>query len=124
VAGRRVLIKSIRLTEDEAAELREYLEATGEVEAVTLRRAAMRGLREMRVSHAIQQYVEDRDSERAAQIAGLPRAEFLHLLAQKGISVLDEPSTLDVELHALARQFDDSRLDAAANELTGTTGKR
>ena len=119
-----MLIKSIRLTEDEAAELREYLEATGEVEAVTLRRAAMRGLREMRVSHAIQQYVEDRDSERAAQIAGLPRAEFLHLLAQKGISVLDEPSTLDVELHALARQFDDSRLDAAANELTGTTGKR
>ena len=32
--------KSIRLTEEEAADLREYLEITGEVEAVALKRAA------------------------------------------------------------------------------------
>jgi hypothetical protein len=37
--------KSIRLTEAEAADLREYLEITGEVEAVALKRAAMRGIR-------------------------------------------------------------------------------
>ena len=45
--------KSIRLTEDEVADLHEYLELSDEVEAVALRRAAVRGIRELRMTEAI-----------------------------------------------------------------------
>lgn len=48
-----MLTKSIRLTEEEAAELREYLAATGEVEATVLKRAALRGLKELRLEQGI-----------------------------------------------------------------------
>jgi predicted HTH domain antitoxin len=108
--------KSIRLTEEEVAQLREYLEISGDVEAVALRRAAVRGIRELRLAEAIRVYLEDRDAAYAARIAGLRRAQFLHVLADKGISVLDAPSSLATELEALARRFGDERLAAAAVE--------
>jgi hypothetical protein len=109
--------KSIRLTEEEAADLREYLAITGEVEAVALKRAAVRGIRELRLAEAINVFIEDRDAEFGARIAGLPRAQFLHVLAEKGISVLDGPSHLGSELEGLARRFGDQRLARAAAEL-------
>jgi predicted HTH domain antitoxin len=108
--------KSIRLTEEEAADLREYLELTGEVEAVALKRAAVRGIRELRLAEGIRVYLEERDSGHAARVAGLPRAEFLHVLADKGISVLDGPSSLATDLDGLARRFGDQRLARAAAE--------
>jgi predicted HTH domain antitoxin len=109
--------KSIRLTEDEVADLREYLDLTGEVEAVALKRAAMRGIRELRLAEAIRIYLEERDTEHSARVAGLPRAQFLHELAEKGISVLEEPSSLASELEGLARRFGDQRLAQVATEL-------
>lgn len=112
-----VITKSIRLTEAEARDLREYLEFTGEIEAVALKRAALRGLREMRISEGLRAYLEERDSYAAAQIAGVPRAEFMHVLASHGISVLDEPSSLSVELESLARRSGDERLAATARQL-------
>jgi hypothetical protein len=54
--------KSIRLSDEEAASLREYVELSGEVEAVALKRAAMRGLREFRLDQAILAYINGRDS--------------------------------------------------------------
>src|SRR6266851_9148552 len=95
--------KSIRLTKQEAAELREYLDITGEVEAVALKRAALRGIRELRLAEAIRVYLDERDTEHGARVAGLPRAQFLHVLIEKGISVLDGPSSLATELDGLAR---------------------
>ena len=109
--------KSIRLTEEEVAELREYLDISGDVEAVALRRAAVRGIRELRLAEAIRVYLEERDAEHGARIAGLPRAQFLHVLADKGISVLDGPSSMTTELEGLARRFGDERLAAAASEV-------
>jgi predicted HTH domain antitoxin len=109
--------KSIRLTEAEAADLREYLEITGEVEAVALKRAAIRGIRELRLAEAIRLYVEERDAGHGARVAGLPRAQFLHVLAEKGVSVLEGPSGLASELDALARRFGDQALAGAAAEL-------
>jgi hypothetical protein len=44
-----MITKSIRLTEDEAASLRNYVTLTGEVEANVLKRAALRGLRDIRL---------------------------------------------------------------------------
>jgi predicted HTH domain antitoxin len=112
-----LITKSIRLTEQEAADLREYLDITGEVEAVALKRAALRGIRELRLTEAIRVYLDERDTERGARIAGLPRAQFLHVLAEKGISVLEGPSSLASELDGLARRFEDQRLAQVAAEL-------
>jgi len=112
-----VLTKSIRLTEAEAAELRAYLDVSGEVEAVALKKAALRGIRELRLGEAILLYLDERDTERAARVAGLPRAQFLNVLAEKGISVLDEPSSLTFELEGLARRFGNQRLAQVAADL-------
>ena len=112
-----MLTKSIRLTEEEAAELREYLDISGEIEAVALKRAALRGIRELRLSEAMLQYLAERDTERAARVAGLPRAQFLNVLAEKGISILAEPSSLASELENLAHRFGNERLAQVAAEL-------
>jgi len=112
-----MLTKSIRLTEDEAAELREYVDISGEIEAVALKKAALRGIRELRLSEAILLYLNERDTDRAARAAGLPRAQFLNVLAEKGISVLEEPSSLASELEGLARRFGNERLTQVAADL-------
>ena len=109
--------KSIRLTEEEVADLHEYLEVTGEVEAVALKRAAVRGIRELRLAEAIRVYLDERDSEHGARIAGLPRAQFLHVLTEKGIGILDGPSSLASEMEGLARRFGDRRLSEAAAKV-------
>jgi hypothetical protein len=100
--------KSIRLTEEEAAELREYLDISGEIEAVALKRAAIRGIRELRLAEAIRVYLDERDTEHSARIAGL---------TEKGITVLDGPSSLAAELEGLARRLGDQRLARVAAEL-------
>jgi predicted HTH domain antitoxin len=112
-----MVTKSIRLTEQEAAELREYLDISGEIEAVALKKAALRGIRELRLSEAILQYLDQRDTDRAARVAGLPRAQFLNVLTEKGISVLVEPSSLASELEGLARRFANERLAQVAADL-------
>jgi len=62
-------------------------------------------------------YLEERDAAHGARLAGLPRAQFLQVLADKGIRVLDGPSSLATELEGLARRFGDERLAAAASEV-------
>jgi len=114
---RMLTTKSIRLTDEELADLREYLDISGEVEAVALKRAAVRGIRELRLAEAIRVYLEERDSEHASHIAGLPRAQFLQVLTDKGISVLEGQSSLASEMEGLARRFGDRRLAQAAIEV-------
>src|SRR5579864_6883407 len=114
--------KSIRLTEEEVADLHEYLEISGEIEAVALKRAAMRGIRELRLAEAIRVYLDERDSEHGARIAGLPRAQFLNFLTEKGVSVLDGPSSLSAEIEGLARRFGDTRLADVAAEVEPLRG--
>ena len=48
-----MLTKSIRLTDEEASELDDVVQQSGEVEASVLKRAALRGLREDRVDRAV-----------------------------------------------------------------------
>jgi hypothetical protein len=109
--------KSIRLTEEEAAELREYLAVTGEVEAVALKRAALRGLKDLRLEQGILAYLDGRGSAEAARIAGLSRAELIQVLIEKGITLLEGPSTLGAELEALAEALGNDRLAGAARDL-------
>ena len=68
-----MVTKSIRLTEEEAAELQKYLAVTGEVEAAVLKRGTLRGLKELRLEQGILAYLTGQGSAEAADIAGLPR---------------------------------------------------
>lgn len=106
--------KSIRLSEEEAHELRAYVTLTGEIEAVALKNAAVRGLRAGRLDRGILAYVNGLDSAEAAVIAGLPRARFLDLLMERGITVLDGPSTVREEVAQYAKLVGDERLQRLA----------
>jgi hypothetical protein len=109
--------KSIRLSDAEADSLRELRAETGESEAAVLRRATVRGLQELRLERGLLAYLGGTTSHEAAMIAGLPRAAFLDLLAERGIVMLQGPSTLASELDALATQLGNPRLAAAAATL-------
>jgi hypothetical protein len=110
--------KSIRLSDDEAQRLRDLGAETGEPESVILRRAALRGLQELRLERGLLAYLDGASSAEGAAIAGLPRAAFLDALAERGIVMLRGPSTLASELDALATLLGNSRLAAAAAKLT------
>ncbi|MCC7104466.1 MAG: hypothetical protein IT307_04925 [Chloroflexi bacterium] len=114
-----MVTKSIRLTDEEADELHSYLGLTGEVEGVALKRAAMRGLRELRLEKGIMAYLGGQGSAAAAEMAGLPRAAFLQALVDRRISLLEEPSALAMELEELGEQLGNDRLRAAASKLAG-----
>jgi predicted HTH domain antitoxin len=109
--------RSIRLSEAEANEIRQLRAETGEAEESLLRRAALRGIRDLRLELSIQAFSNGRGSAEAAAIAGLPRAIFLDLLADRGVTLLEGPSTLGAEAEALARRLGDQRLADVARTL-------
>jgi len=109
--------KSIRMTDEEADELQRLLAATGEDEDIVLHRAALRGLRALRLDEGIRVFQEGRGSSEAAAVAGLPRAVFLQTLIDQGVVVLDGPSSLTDELDGLADEFGDNRLRELAQRL-------
>jgi hypothetical protein len=47
----------------------------------------------------------------------LPRAQFLHVLSEKGVSIFAGPSSLAAEMEGLARRFGDWRLLEAAADV-------
>jgi hypothetical protein len=82
-----------------------------------LKRAAGRRLRNLRLERGILAYLEGKSSTDAAIIAGTGRAEFLMLLVEKGIVILDGPSTIQTELEFLASRLENERLALAARSL-------
>ncbi|MBI4494391.1 MAG: hypothetical protein HY690_16530 [Chloroflexi bacterium] len=112
-----MITKSIRLTEEEATELRDFLDLTGEVEAAVLKRAALHGLQELRLEQAALAYLKSGDSYEAAEIARLPRAQFLSVLMDRGVALLKDPSTLLEEVSFLADALGSERLRAAVSRL-------
>ena len=114
-----MLTKSIRLTEEEARDLEELVLSSGEVEASVLKRAALRGLRDERLDKAVLLYLNGASSSEAATLAHVPRAKFLDLLVEKGITLLDAPSGVPEELEAVAALFGDRRLAEVAGQIRG-----
>ena len=108
---------SVQLSEEEAEELRQLQAATGESKEDVLRRAAVQGIRDLRLEQGIRAFKEGGSSSEAATIAGLPRAVFLQMLIDRGITLLDGPSTLGPALAELGRRLGDSRLTDAAQDL-------
>ena len=115
-----MITKSIRLTEEEAASLRRYVELTGEVEANVLKRAALRGLGDLRLERAIARYLETGDSHKAGEIAGIGRAPFLWEAMERGVQILRGPSRMEDTLQALGTELGDERLIAAGRKLAAS----
>lgn len=110
-------IKSIQLSDDEATELDQYASASGESESEALKRAALHGLRTLRLERAIEAFRNGLSSSEACEIAGLPRAIFLQMLIDRDVVILDDPSTFLSEVEHLAEYLGSERLAAAARKV-------
>jgi hypothetical protein len=84
-----------------------------------LLRAAIRRLRAERIEQAVLLYLDGAGSAEAADLARVPRAEFLDLLASKGVALLDAPSSIPEELEAMGKMLGDDRLTDVAHLLRG-----
>lgn len=114
----RATPRTVRYTESEVREIREYAELTGEQEAVVLARASIRGLREERFERGLLAYLGGSSSSEAAAMAGLGRHTFLVRAAERGALMGDsEPATLLQDLSRVADVLNDERLAAAIAEV-------
>ena len=112
-----MVTRSVRLSDEDAEALRQLQAATDEPEEEILRRAAVRGLRDLRLEQGIKAFKNGSGSGEAAAIAGLPRAVFFEILLDRGIEVDGGPSTLGPALLSLGRSLGDKRLIRAAEFL-------
>jgi len=116
-----MITKSIRLSDHEAAIVREYVDLTGEVEASVLRRAMLRGLQDLKLEQAVTFYLRNGDSDEAAKVAGLPRAQFLNVLIDRGVTLLKGPSTVAEDVAFLAEALGNERLRSAAAAVASSS---
>jgi hypothetical protein len=112
-----MVTRSVHLSDEEAEALRQLQAATGESEEDILRRAAVQGIRDLRLEQGIKAFKNGSGSGEAAAIAGLPRAIFLESLLDRGVEIDGGPSTLGPALAALGRSLGDKRLTKAAEFL-------
>ena len=107
----KAIAKTVRYTEDEIREIREYADLTGEQEAVLLERASIRGLREERLERGLMAYLGGAGSSEAAHVAGLDRHTFLNVALERGVVMSDDdPGTLLRDLAQAAEVLHDERL--------------
>jgi predicted HTH domain antitoxin len=77
-------------------------------------------LDETRLEEGLQAFIQGEGSigsTEAARIAGVPRAEFLQILIDRGISMMHGPWSLAAELESMARYLGDEELAAVAAAL-------
>lgn len=115
----KAIARTVRYTEKEVREIREYAELTGEQEAVLLARASIRGLREERFERGLLAYLGGTSSFEAAGIAGVDRHTFLIRAAERGAIIDDTvPGTLLQDLSRVAEVLGDERLAAAVARVS------
>jgi len=122
MVSKATVSRAIQLSGEEAEGLGLLAAETGKSEEELLRRAAVRGLRELRLEQGIRAFKDGRGSSEGARIAGLPRAHFLETLLDRGVPILDGPSTLGPALAALGASLGDQRLIDAAQTVAREQG--
>jgi hypothetical protein len=111
--------RTVRYTDEEVREIREYALLTGEQEAVVLARASIRGLREERFERGLLALLGGSGSTEAAVIAGLDRHTFLVRATERGATVGDtDPATLLADLSRAAEFLGDERLATAVETVS------
>lgn len=113
-----MVIRSVHLSDEDVKALRQLQAVTGESEEDILRRAAVHGIRDLRLEQGIRAFKEGGSSSEAAAIAGLPRAVFFEILLDRGIEVLGPEPSLATQLAELGRRLGDQRLTEAARFLS------
>jgi hypothetical protein len=115
----KAVARTVRYTENEVNEIREYAELTGEQEAVVLARASIRGLREERFERGLLAYLGGISSSEAASVAGVDRHTFLVRATERGAIAGDtEPATLLQDLSRVAEVLGDERLATAVARVS------
>jgi len=112
-----MVTRVVQLSDEDAEALRQLQAETGESEEDILSRAAVRGIKDLRLEQGIQAFKQGLGSGEAAAIAGLPRAVFFEILLDRGVEVDGGPSTFGPALAALGRSLADKRLTKAASRL-------
>ncbi|MFN8634742.1 MAG: hypothetical protein U0893_12875 [Chloroflexota bacterium] len=112
-----MLTRSVQLSDEDAEGLRHLLAETGESEEELLRRATVRGIRDLRLELGIRAFKDGRSSGEAAAIAGLPRAIFLETLLDRGVVILGDTPSLGDQLAGLAQGLGDERMAKFARKL-------
>lgn len=103
---RKMHSKSVRLTEAEAALLRQISEAELISEAALMRKFVLEGLRRYRLDHAIKQYQEgELDLSSAAQVAGIAILELMGELHRRGVDIYGPEHRLKEGLGELVEAF-------------------
>src|SRR5437588_539672 len=115
-----MVTKSINLSEEEAAVIDELVDLTGESEPSMLKRATLRGLRELRIDQAVSMYEHDGEASAAAAVAGLPRVQFLTVLIDRGVELLKDASSLREQVSFLAEALDNDRLRDTVSQERST----
>ena len=115
--GLSVRKKLIEITDDEADEIENFVAATGEAESAVLKSVLLRGVRLARLERGLQDFRDHGSSSAGAAIAGLPRAEFLEKLMDRGIVLLDGPTVFTDDLRSLAEEIGSERLGRIATAL-------
>jgi len=89
---------SVRLPEDEQAELDELAELLGQDRSTTMRQALGEGVETLRIRHAVEQYVNDDVSvNEAARLAGVSIAEWLELAHERGLTTQLDATDLEFD---------------------------
>jgi hypothetical protein len=115
----KAVARTVRYSENEVREIREYAELTGEQEAVLLARASIRGLREERFERALMAFLGGISSSEAASMAGVDRHTFIVRAVERGATVGDtESGTLLQDLSRVAEVMGDERLAAAVASVS------
>jgi hypothetical protein len=113
-----MVTRSVHLSDEDAEALRQLQAATGESEEEMLRRAAVQGIRDLRLEEGIRAFKAGMSSGEACVIAGRPRAIFLQELIDRGVELLGPEPSLATQLAALGRALGDDRLVKAAKFLS------
>lgn len=104
--GHKMLPKSVRLTEAEAALLRQISEAELISEAALMRKFVLEGVRRYRLDQAVKRYQEgDLDLSSAAQVAGLAIRELMGEFHRRGVDIYGPEDRLGEGIGALAEVF-------------------
>lgn len=98
--------KSIRLSLEEADELRHLVEETAYAEAALMRQWVLKGMQQFRIHAAISAYQEGHvDLRAAAERARLPVAALLEEMATRKVAVIDREDAFGPGLEELRSAF-------------------
>jgi len=90
---------SVRIPEEEKAELDDLADLLDQDRSTTMRQALRKGVGTLRIRHAVERYANDEVSvNEAARLAGVPIAEWLELAGDRGLTTQLDATELEFDV--------------------------